>query len=148
MPNVVSSIPVRWAIATLGFLAACGGTAESWTEGRPRIDALRFIQQAPGDPMGLSFLVRFTDTDGDVGSGTIKLILEDQESSSLAAKDVFDRQTPPLSLTSTTGELEVTVRLSKTPDVGQRLKIGMVLVDARGRESNDPNVVLEAVEGQ
>jgi hypothetical protein len=133
------------AIATV--IAACGASAEDWPEGHPKIDDLRFAQQSPQDPYALEFLIRFSDTDGDTGRGTLHLLLDDEASSELPMGGLFESQSPPLALDLTMGELEVVVRVSTDVDIGAELKFGFFIEDAAGNESNDPWVSLRALEG-
>jgi hypothetical protein len=137
----------RTVLPAIAFvIAACGG-ADDWAEGRPKIDELKFAQQSPQDPYALEFLIQFSDTDGDTGRGKLHLLLDDEESSLLPMDGLFEKQSPPLALDLTSGEIEVVVRVSTDVEVGSELKFGFFIEDAAGNESNDPWVSLRALEG-
>lgn len=125
-------------------LAACGGP-EDWPEGKPRIDQLRFVQQSPQDPYALEFLLEFTDTDGDTGSGKLHMSVQEQEIAAVELSEVFTSQSPPLALDAREGEFEVVVRVGKNVEIGDQLEIGFVIEDAAGEKSNDPWIELRAL---
>ena len=127
--------------------SACGeDSADDWPAGRPRIDALTFEQQRSGDPYALDFGLRFTDTDGDLGPGRLRLRLDERERSVLPLRDVFGAQTPPLAMDATDGHLVVLVRLEEREvQIGDELRFAFVLEDAGGRRSNEPWVVLRVL---
>lgn len=131
-------------VFTAGLIAACGGP-DDWPEGRPRIDQLRFVQQSPQDPYALEFLLRFTDADGDTGTGMLHMSVQDEENAVLDLTEVFDGQSPPLPLDASSGEFEVVVRVSKNVEIGDELKIGFFIEDAAGEKSNDPWIELRAL---
>ena len=134
-------------LAIVMMAGACGADPDDWPDGRPKIDELRFAQQSPQDPYALEFLIQFTDTDGDSGRGNLHLLLDGKESSLLPMQGLFEKQSPPLPLDLTMGEFEVVVRVSTDVDVGDELKFGFFIEDAKGQESNDPWIALKALEG-
>ncbi len=137
---------MRWTIVLIGLtLVACGEDPAHWPAGRPRIDELRFVQQSPQDPYALDFLIRFSDSDGDIGGGKLHLSLDGEETSVLALDGLFASQLPPIALDATEGELEVVVRVSSNVELGKELKFGFVLEDAGGEVSNDPWISLRAL---
>lgn len=129
----------------VGLVAACGAPGpEDWPAGRPRIERLRFLDQKPQSPLDLLFAVDFLDADGDLGAGQVELMVEGAATSRLALSDVFEAQFPPLARTATAGAFEVYVRLGDEVRIGDRMKVELVLEDARGHRSNRPSVTLEA----
>lgn len=130
----------------MGACLGCGGEGpDDWTEGRPRIDWLRYLQQEPAAPTDLQFALAFFDGDGDVGSGTLELFVQEQASSSIASSELFAAQTPPVARDATGGVLEFVVGLEPTIPVGARVRVGVELVDAEGRRSNRPSIELRVV---
>ena len=130
-------------------VAGCGeDSVEDWPEGRPRIDVLTFEQQLPGDPWALDFALQFTDTDGDLGQGRLRLSLADNERSVLPLEEVFAAQTPPVARDATGGRLTVVVRLEEQEvRAGDELRFTFVLEDGQGRRSNAPWIVLRVLSG-
>ncbi len=125
-------------------LAGCGEDPNDWEPGRPRVDRLRLLQQSPQDPLALEIQVTFEDSDGDLSGGLLDLMINEARSASLAMVDVFAQQSPPLALDATGGQIDVIVRLLRDVEVGDRVKIGVVLEDAAGRRSNEPFFEIEA----
>jgi len=124
-------------------LPACGGDdPDNWTATRPRIDEVEFVGQSPRDPLGLQFMLRFTDSDADLGLGRLKLSVSGVPSGQIELPELFAGQRPPLAQDVTEGEFEVLVRLAQTPDSGQQVSIGFVLEDGAGQNSNEPTVTL------
>jgi hypothetical protein len=134
-------------LGALGF--GCGDSKESWPGDRPRIDEVRFLGQGPQDPLGLQFELVFLDDGGDDGpdlaGGELRLFLAEQLAATLALQDIFARQAPPLSPSTTEGSFEILVRLQEgAVDPGEQLKIGFLLRDADGEESNQPTLTVRA----
>ena len=128
-----------------GFVCACGKEGpDNWEEGRPRIDRLQFLQQAPRNPFALQFSIEFTDTDGDLAAGQLHLFIADNESQSLDLVDLFSQQVPPIPNNATDGEMELLVTLSSSVNTGDQIKIGFILEDGQKKTSNEPYVVLQA----
>lgn len=129
-------------------LAACGCATDrdGWELGRPRIEALRFLQQIPRDPYAVELSLAFVDDDGDVSSGTLELHLDGQLATERPLSEVFASQVPPLDPRATAGELELIVRLDGDFPAGRRVEIGFVLDEGDGdcARSNAPSVVLQA----
>lgn len=126
-------------------VAGCGGDdPQDWEPGRPRVARLRLLQQSPQDPLALEVQVAFEDSDGDLSGGLLDLLVNDRRAASLAMVDVFAQQLPPLALDATEGQIDVIVRLIEAVEVGDRVKIGVVLEDAAGRRSNEPYFEIEA----
>lgn len=124
-------------------LSACGGDdPDNWAATRPRIDEVEFLGQDPRDALGLQFMLRFVDEDGDLGLGRLKLSVADVPSGEIELPELFAGQRPPLASDVSEGEFEVLVRLAQTPDSGQQLSIGFVLEDGAGQNSNEPTVTL------
>jgi hypothetical protein len=123
--------------------SGCGRSKDHWPAGQPRIDQLEFLQQAPGNPLSLSFGITFVDSDGDLGGGTLELH-QDASAEAAALADVFGTQHPPIADDATAGEIDVPVKIDPSVKVGQRIKIGFVLVDAAMHRSNQPSITLEA----
>ncbi len=132
---------VLWGFGGL----ACGEGPDNWPSGRPLIFELLYLEGIPMMPGQLAFLLRFQDTDGNVGPGKVRIHRDRGDSLVLEGADVFGRQDPPLALDATRGELEIPVSVQDVPP-GERFRIGFVLEDADGRMSNEPSVVLQALE--
>src|SRR5688572_24537518 len=135
----------RLYLPAIALLVACGTSPDDWPDGRPKIDELRFSQQSPQDPFALEFLIQFSDSDGDAGTGKLHLLLDDTEVSEQPLQGLFSSQTPALPVDSTMGELEVVVRVSTEVESGDELKVGFIMEDAAGEMSNDPWVSLRAL---
>ncbi|MBI2378690.1 MAG: hypothetical protein HYV07_32145 [Deltaproteobacteria bacterium] len=135
------------SIVLLGLasgLAACGASPEAWPSGRPRIDGLEYLQQTPGDPFGLEFHFSFVDDDGDLGSGTIELFVDDATRGALSVADVFRAQSPSIPSTAVEGDVDIVVHLDSSIESGEEIEVGFELLDAGGRRSNRPTVTLVA----
>jgi hypothetical protein len=124
-------------------LSACGGNdPDNWPATRPRIDSAIYLRQSPTDPLGLQFMITFADDDGDLSGGRLILAVDKQVSGEISLEELFGGQRPALASDSTVGELEVLVRLAKTPPADQSLTIGFLLEDAAGQQSNEPSVTV------
>jgi hypothetical protein len=108
---------------------------------------MRFLQQSPQDPFALQFSIAFTDSDGDLGGGSLHLLISGREAAVRSMGEVFQSQVPPIEPAATEGELEVVARIRDDIPVGERVKIGFVLEDAKGEGSNEPYIVFEAQGG-
>lgn len=125
--------------------AACGEDGkDDWDPGRPRIDDLAFLEQAPGRPFDLVFRLAFRDDDGDLSRGKLDLFTGGEPRSSLALAEVFAHQVPPLQDRATEGALEVIVALDPVA-AGTEVEVGFVLEDGAGARSNEPTMRLRAV---
>ena len=124
----------------------CGGEGpDRWTEGRPRIDWLRYLQQEPAAPTDLQFALEFFDGDGDLGGGTLELYVQERASGSIPSRELFGAQSPPVARDATRGVLEFVVGLEPSIPAGARVRVGVELVDAEGRRSNRPSIELRVV---
>jgi len=133
-------------LALMGAAIGCGGPGpDDWPAGQPRIDWLRYLQQEAAAPMALQFALSFADTDGDAGAGRLDLFIQDRATSSLPGAELFAAQAPPLTPDATEGVLEFVVRLDAAVPVGERLRVGVELVDGRDRRSNRPTVELRVI---
>lgn len=135
----------RGPIVFFLLLAGCGSSAEDWEAGRPRIDDLAFVQQAPGMPLSLEFTLDFVDSNGDLGPGKVLLSIEGDELASLAMSEIFAAQRPPLAMNATSGKIELLVDLSAPVDAGETITLGFRLQDQAGEQSNEPTITLEAI---
>jgi hypothetical protein len=141
----------RIGITAFGLsLLACGPGADSWPAGRPKIDELQYLQQSSTDPWSLQFLLIFTDTDGDLGSGVVELSIDGDVKLTESVGTYFAAQTPAIGLDATAGELELKVKLSSDTigalEIGDEIEVGFVLQDAAGQRSNDPSITVVATE--
>jgi hypothetical protein len=130
-------------------LAACGGeSADDWPEGRPHITKLRYVGQAPHEPgqqyPEFQFTIAFEDTNGDLGGGRIEVRLDGEKAGEKPLAEVFEGAAPKIPLDATSGEFDVDTQPEVDLAVGEKIRIGFVLYDAAGEESNDPSVVLQA----
>lgn len=134
------------ALVTLVSMIACGGDDPAdWPEGRPRIDMLEFVGQAPENPRALEFGLQFFDSDGDTGRGQLHLFLDGDETGERALSDIFQASRPALPLDTTSGRFTVTIELSGAIESGQRVELAFLLEDEKRRRSNQPRIVLEAL---
>jgi hypothetical protein len=146
MGGVREKLPWPAAGLVMGLLGSgCGD--EAWESGRPRIEALTFLQQAPFERNGLEFALTFTDDDGDVGQGFTRLLIASEEAAVLDNGSLFAAQVPVLDPGATQGVLELLVRLDGDPQPSDRIEFGFELVDGRGRGSNRPTLTLEVIGG-
>ena len=154
----------RWVLllALLLPASACGDDPADWPAGRPRIDRLVYLQQSPQDSLALQFLIEFTDSDGDLGGGEVRLRINGDEKAVLPLTDLFGSQSPPVAPDATVGDFEIVVclkaatakcaksggadRITETVEPGSQFEIGFELEDGDGNRSNDPSVTLEALE--
>lgn len=132
-----------WVLLWSGIVA-CGAGPDSWPEGRPQIDRLEFLQQSSLDPWSLQFLVAFTDTNGDLGQGTLEMMLGGETKATQPVAEVFRAQTPEIPIDATSGEFEVLVKIASEVPVGEEIEVGFVLQDGQGERSNEPSVTLRA----
>ena len=115
-------------------VGACGPAGrDDWPLGRPRIDLLRYESQAPQRPNALAFELYYTDSDGDLDGGRLRVFQEDREHSSLPMADVFANQAQPVTAGTTAGDFEVYVTLEGQLASGSEIEIGFLLEDATGR---------------
>lgn len=134
------------AIACLVSCSACGRDREDWPEGHPKIDRLRFLQQSPQAPFALQFSLAFSDSDGDLGGGSMRLLIDESLAATRPMSEVYASQSPPIAAGAMEGEVEVVAQVNAGEvELGERIQIGFVLEDEEGHESNDPFVVLEAL---
>lgn len=138
-PGVVGGMAV-------GLTLGCAPGPDDWPVGYPRIRALRYLDQRPQNGSLLVFLLDFEDADGDLSGGAIELEVEERADAVLPMSELFVAQQPPLLPDATEGRLEVDVRLSSRVRPGERVEFGFALEDASGRRSNEPSLVLEAVD--
>jgi hypothetical protein len=141
MTRVVVAASVGLA-ATVG----CGGNGlDDWEPGRPRIDTVVFLSQAPDQPFSLGFSVRVTDSDGDLGLGTLGLDIAGRDVSQLSVDKIYAAQTPTVALDATQAQLEIAVDVSKNVAAGDTVDFGFQLTDRQGNVSNHPTIRLKAV---
>ncbi len=127
-------------------IAGCGESSSAdWEPGRPRIDDLSFVQQAPGMPLSLEFGLDFSDSDGDLGAGKVLLTIEGDELASLDMSEIFAAQRPAIEATATTGRVELLVDLSTPVAIGETITLGFRLQDQAGMMSNEPTITLQAI---
>jgi hypothetical protein len=134
----------RWALLFFACALSCNGP--DYAHGRPRIDKLSTPEQDPKDPFTLRFTITFTDTDRDLGTGTLHVLLSGHERATAALSDLFAAQSPPIDAAATTGQFDTEVKIQEQLNNGDKIEIGFYLVDAQGLESNKPSVVLQVVE--
>ena len=140
------SVFLFWAVVVLSSVAACGGDDPAdWPEGRPRIDDLQFLRQAPQNPRALEFSLEFFDSDADTGRGQLFLYLDGEETAVRPMTDIFPASKPPLALDASAGRFNVTIELAGTVEVGQQVELSFLLEDEKRRRSNEPSIVLEAL---
>src|SRR5262249_33273293 len=113
-----------------------------YAHGRPKIEMLGAPNQV--DAYTLRFTIKFLDTGRDLGDGTVHVVIDGTETASLMISDVFSQQSPPVPPDTEEGSFDIIVTLSPTVKVGQIVRIGFYLVDAKGNRSNVPDVVLQA----
>lgn len=141
MTRVVVAASVGLA-ATVG----CGGNGlDDWEPGRPRIDAVLFLSQAPDQPFSLGFSLHVTDSDGDLGLGSLALDISGRGVSQLSVDKIYAAQTPTVALNATQAELEIAVDVSRNVAAGDVVDFGFQLTDRLGHVSNHPTIRLKAV---
>ncbi|MBI4817192.1 MAG: hypothetical protein HY791_13095 [Deltaproteobacteria bacterium] len=136
---VAARVGTAWVVA-----GACAPSADDWPAGRPRLDALEYLQQTPGDPSGLEFHFAFVDDDGDLGAGKVVLIVDGDVKADLPMAGVFGAQSPAIDSNATSGEVDIVVHLDSAAEAGQEFEIGFELEDGAGQRSNRPTVTLVA----
>ncbi len=129
------------ALVFAAVLSACGSD-----ELAPQVTDLRYVDQVPQRPLVLRFDVTFTDADGDLGLGTLHLLLDGEERSELSMDEVFAAQVPSLPRDSTQGHFQVLIELDPPIADGREIEVGLWLVDRAGAQSNEPSVTLRAAE--
>ena len=131
-------------LTTIVLQTACAGSIDGET---PYLGPLEFLGQAPDSPMVLLLRTAFDDPDGDLGSGVLEVMVNDQ-SSGIGALDLeplfFENN---LDLDDTSGVLDFVVEValdsSSVPEGGALFKIGVRAVDAETHVSNTQEVTLE-----
>jgi hypothetical protein len=134
--------------ASVGLAASvgCGGGGlDDWEPGRPRIDSVLFLSQAPDQPFSLGFSLHVTDSDGDLGLGTLGLDISGRDVSQLSVDKIYAAQTPTVALNATQAELEIAIDVSKNVAPGDIIDFGFQLTDRLGNVSNHPTIRLKAV---
>lgn len=128
------------AAALAGVAAGCGGNAcprpASGTATAPAIDSVRMLRNAvPGDPWELVFTVGFRDSDGDLGGGVVDVYLNEKTTpTALELLDLF--RGSAVALDSTGGTLTIPLRFSNNVGNGDKVRLGLQLVDEAGQRSN------------
>lgn len=122
----------------------CGPGAEDWPFDWPRVEDLEYVEQPPQRPADLVFRFVFTDGDGDLAAGSLELEVDEQVTARADMATLFAAQSPPLSVTSTRGAIQLIVELARELEPSERVRVGLGLEDAEGHRSNRPWVVLEA----
>jgi hypothetical protein len=134
--------------ASVGLAASvgCGGGGlDDWEPGRPRIDSVLFLSQAPDQPFSLGFSLHVIDSDGDLGLGTLGLDISGRDVSQLSVDKIYAAQTPTVALNATQAELEIAIDVSKNVAPGDIIDFGFQLTDRLGNVSNHPTIRLKAV---
>lgn len=128
------------AVALAGLAVGCGGNAcprrGDGTATAPAIDDVRMLRHAvPGDPWELVFTVGFRDGDGDLGAGVADVYLNEKSTpTALELLDLF--RASAVALDSTGGTLTIPLRFSDNVGNGDKVRLGLQLVDEAGQRSN------------
>jgi hypothetical protein len=128
------------AAALASVAAGCGGNAcpkpGAGTATAPAIDDVRMLRHAvPGDPWELVFIVGFRDGDGDLGGGVADVYLNEKTTpTALELLDLF--RASAVALDSTGGALTIPLRFSDNVGNGDKVRLGLQLVDEAGQRSN------------
>lgn len=137
---------IAHAIVLVLALASCGPQA---APGQPWLTELAFEGQAAKNPLVLLFSFEFADSDGDLGDGTLRPLVNGHETGDepLALIDVM--LASGVALDATAGrlnfELEVDMDLDPAtrPASGSTFDVGIEVADAANNVSNHPAVTLK-----
>ncbi len=110
--------------------SACEGFERSTTDNAPVIEKLRLVSQLAGDPWTSIFGVAFTDSDGDLGSGSAhaEFFLNGKTAASVDLSDIF--QGTAVEPSARSGELAVPLRFSETVENGASATLGVQLISS------------------
>jgi hypothetical protein len=123
-----------------GVVAGCGANAcprpGTGTTTAPAIDDVRLLQHGvPGDPWELILLASFRDADGDLSPGAADVYLNEKRTpTELTLLDLF--RASAVALDSTGGTLTIPLRFSDNVGNGDKVRLGLQLVDEAGQRSN------------
>ncbi|MBN2359281.1 MAG: hypothetical protein JXR83_07490 [Deltaproteobacteria bacterium] len=139
----------RAALAAVGWLALVAACGPPPAAGAPWLTDLQYQGQAPKNPLVLLFGFKFEDSEGDIGGGLLRPLVNGRETGDepLAMMDVM--LASGVDLQATSGalrfELEVDMDLDPAtrPKAGSTFDIGIEVVDAAGQVSNHPSVTLK-----
>jgi hypothetical protein len=123
---------------------ACAEAEPDESDDAPEVSSVKLLEDAvPGDPWEIVFVTTFRDTDGDLGTGLAHVYLngEPEPAIELPMRDVF-RQSA-LALDATSGKVTVPLRFADTVPDGSEVRMGLMVVDAAGHESNCYRIDLE-----
>ena len=128
------------ALLAAVLLAGCGAHAcprpGSGAATAPVIDQVTVLRDAvPGDPWELVFEAAFRDADGDLGQGVADVYLDESSKPiELELLDLF--RASAVALDSPGGTLTIPLRFSSNVDNGDKVRLGLQLVDEAGQRSN------------
>ena len=133
--------PARWA---LGLLLVLGVAACGVPPGTPHLTGLRCATpdacQSAQDPFDLKLAVDFSDTDGNLATGTYTLWLDQQtlvQDEALAP--VFQASKLDAAKTAGVMYLDAPLKLANVTD-GMSFWVDLEVTDAAGHASNRPGV--------
>jgi hypothetical protein len=131
--------PCSWVVVLIE--ASCGVSScpeehVKLTEASPVIEDVELINNAvPEDPWELVFTARFHDHDRDLGGGFAEVYLNGRETPTvLRLYQVFRQSALPLDAES--GTLGLPLRFADTLHDGDRVRLGLQLLDEEGHRSN------------
>jgi len=127
-------------------LASCGPQAAA---GQPWLTDLSFQGQAPRNPLVLLFGFNFEDSDGDLGSGTLRPLVNGRDTGDAPLELLDVMLASDVALDAISGqlhfELEVDMDLDPAtrPAAGSTFDVGIEVVDVANNVSNHPAVTLK-----
>ncbi len=127
------------------LLLGAWGCDSGASESAPVITEVNYLEQSPQNPLSLRYEVIFTDSDGDLGSGQLLLLVNDKQVANESLDKVFAAQFPVLSSTVTASSFRINVLLSQEVESGGRFDVGFVLFDGQQQSSNTFTVVMQSI---
>ena len=124
------------ACAILLTLAACGG-------GGPQLSNLRCRDpqhcQHPEDPFRVLLAVDFDDQSGTLDKGALDLRINGGTQASVSLQDLFAAQRVVPGTKQGTLQVDEEMVLDRVTQ-GERVKVGLLVTNGLGRDSNEPSL--------
>lgn len=111
--------------------------------GRPQIVDVNYLDQSSWDANSLNFELEFSDTDGDLGTGSLAVYVNSEASSDIGLAQVFAAQLPVVPADAVSGRIQISLMVSGVTLVsGETVEFEFALTDASGQTSNQASLSL------
>lgn len=143
--KTMKSVPVAMLLA-LGGALGCPNAQERNPD-LPLLTNLTFEGVARDNAQVLLFNVKFRDEDGDLGAGSLNILINDKSGNTdpIPMEELFRKSGLPSNASEGTllFELQVDIPADERPAAGSMFTIGVEARDGSSNQSNRPTVRLE-----